>query len=85
MALRSTARAQLLADRYNREADQISALEDKLHRLEQKHRKTYSAAMAALPDGVQMTQGRHMSVCAGEPDGRPLIDFLTEDGDDAAR
>lgn len=62
----SVERAQRLTTRYNREADEISRLEHRLYQLREKHRKTYTAAMNALPEGVQMehSAGR-IEVAAG--------------------
>ena len=54
---RSIEAARRLADRYNREAAEIDRLERRLSTLRGKHRETYSAAMAALPDGAEMEHG----------------------------
>jgi hypothetical protein len=57
-----------LADRYNRQADEIVRLRQRLERLTERKRSTYNAAMAALPDGVSMThdpETGHIWVAAG--------------------
>jgi hypothetical protein len=55
MQAKSIEKAQKLVERYNRETEQIAAVEDRLYRLNGKHRRTRDAAFAALPKNAGIT------------------------------
>lgn len=61
-----------LVRQYNRETQQIDALETRLYRMREKHRATHDKAFRALPEGYAISLGGDEPWFVVDPQGKRI-------------